>query len=96
VTLADRGVIVNRKLAQYALQRAEARGIPCQIKQPGVGGNDAAAIQHAEDGVSALPISVPVRYLHSPASVMSLSDMSHTIDLIEDLVREMTPKVVKA
>jgi tetrahedral aminopeptidase len=95
LTLADRGVIVNRKLAQYAMRRAEARGIPCQVKQPGVGGNDAAAIQHAQDGVSTLPISVPVRYLHSPASVMSLSDMRHTVDLIEDLVREMTPQAVK-
>ncbi len=95
LTLADRGAISHRGLVQYALERAEARKIPCQLKQPGVGGNDAAAIQHAEAGVPTLSISVPVRYIHSPASVMSLRDMRRSVDLVEVLIREITSPLLK-
>jgi len=95
ITLVDGNTIVNRKLAQFALSRAEACGIPCQIKRPGVGGTDAGAIQHSGSGVPTLPISVPVRYIHSPASVLSLKDMKQTVDLVEDLVRNITPQAIK-
>ncbi len=95
LTLCDRGTIAPRRLVQYALTRAETRGIPCQFKQPGVGGNDAGAIQQSQDGIPTLSISVPVRYIHSPVSVMSLRDMRHSIDLVEDLIREMTPTLLK-
>jgi endoglucanase len=89
ITLLDGNTIVNRKLAQYARDRADACRIPYQIKRPGVGGTDAGAIQHSGTGVPTLPISVPVRYIHSPASVLNLKDVSQTIDLAEDLIREM-------
>jgi len=95
LTLCDRGTIAPRRLVQYALKRAETRGIPCQFKQPGIGGNDAAAIQQSQDGIPTLSISVPVRYIHSPVSVMSLRDMRHSIELVEDLIREMTPTLLK-
>jgi endoglucanase len=88
-------VIVNRDLARYAVERAQKRGIPYQFKRPGVGGTDASAIQRAAAGVAVLPISVPVRYIHSPASVMSLKDMRLTTDLTEDIIREITPQLIK-
>ena len=94
ITLADRGMIVSRKLAQYAVQRAEARGIAYQFKQPGVGGTDASAIQHSGSGIPTLPLSVPVRYIHSPASVMSMKDLRLTVDLAEDLIREISSDVL--
>lgn len=89
LTLLDGNTIVNRKLAQYARDRADACGIPYQIKRPGVGGTDAGGIQHSGSGVPTLPISVPVRYIHSPASVLNLKDVSRTIDLTENIIREM-------
>jgi endoglucanase len=95
ITLVDGNVIVNRKLAKFAQDRAAARGIPCHIKRPGVGGTDAGAIQHSGIGVPTLPVSVPVRYIHSPASVLSLKDVSLTVDLVEDLIRKITPKTIK-
>lgn len=95
ITMLDGGLIVNRKLARFALQRAEENGIACQIKQPGVGGTDGGAIQHSGSGVPTLPISVPVRYIHSPASVLNLNDVQKTIDLIEDLVRKITPQTTR-
>ncbi len=95
LTLVDGGVIVNRKLAEFAMLRAKERGIAYQIKRPGVGGTDAGAIQHAGSGVPTLPISVPCRYIHSPASVLSLKDMRNTVDLVEDLMREINPQIIK-
>ena len=95
ITLADGGVIVNRSLAQFARERAEARGIACQIKRPGMGGTDASAIQRTGAGVPVLPLSVPVRYIHSPASILNLKDVRKTVDLAEDIIREINPQAIK-
>ncbi len=95
ITLVDGNTIVNRQLAQFALKRAKVRGIPCQIKRPGVGGTDAGSIQHSGSGVPTLPISVPVRYIHSPASVLSLKDISQKVDFVEYLVRKINNQAIK-
>lgn len=94
-TLADGNTIVDRRLVEYARNRAEKCGIRYQIKRPGAGGTDAGAIQRSADGVAALPVSVPVRYIHSPASVLSIKDMKQTVDLVEDLIRNITPQAIK-
>jgi putative aminopeptidase FrvX len=90
LSLADRSLIVNRKLVRFAVQRADAIGIPHQFKQPGIGGTDGGAIHKAGEGAPTLPISVPARYIHSPAAVISLSDFNHTINLAEDVMRHVT------
>ncbi len=95
LTLADRGLIVNRKLVQFAVKRADALGIPHQFKQPGVGGTDGGAIHTAGDGAPTLPISVPARYIHSPTAVINLNDFNHTVDLAEDVMRTITADDLK-
>lgn len=87
LSMADRSVIVDRRLVQYAVKRAEKLGIPCQFKQPGIGGTDAGAIHMAREGAPTLPISVPARYIHSPRAVISLADYKKTVDLTEDVIR---------
>lgn len=90
LSLADRNLIVNRKLVQFAVQRADAVGLPYQFKQPGIGGTDGGAIHKEGQGVPTLPVSVPARYIHSPAAVISLADFKHTINLAEDVMKHLT------
>ncbi|MDT8391556.1 MAG: M42 family peptidase [Lentisphaeria bacterium] len=90
LSLADRGLIVNRKLVRFAARRAAALGVPCQFKQPGIGGTDGGAIHKEGEGAPTLPVSVPARYIHSPMAVISLRDFHHTIDLAEDVMRHVT------
>jgi endoglucanase len=61
---------------------AEAEGIPYQFKQPGLGGTDAGAIHLVREGVPSAVVAVPSRYIHSPVSLLSLSDLENTVRLM--------------
>jgi len=95
LTLVDRGLIVNRKLVQFAVRQADSIGIPRQFKKPGIGGTDGGAIGMAGEGVPTLPISVPARFIHSPISIIKLSDFKHSVDLTENVMRNVTLKKIK-
>ncbi|HHY67429.1 MAG TPA: M42 family metallopeptidase, partial [Alicyclobacillus sp.] len=55
----------------------------------GAGGNDAGAIHLTRRGIPTGAISVPVRYIHSPAQIVDLSDYANTIALTEALLRDL-------
>lgn len=74
ISVADRATIYDRELVDHALSLAERRGVAAQVKRYVSGGNDAGKIHKRLCGIKALAISVPTRYLHSPACVATLSD----------------------
>jgi len=82
ITVMDRTVITDPRLVRYFLSKAAAAGIPAQIKQPGVGGTDAGAVQSAHGGVPVAVLSVPSRYIHSPVSLMDLEDLNNLLRLL--------------
>lgn len=61
---------------------AREKGIPAQPKRASTGGNDAGALQTAAGAKPTVVLSVPCRYIHSPASVASLSDIRAQSDLV--------------
>ena len=88
ISIADRATIYDRELVEHALDLAQSRGIKAQIKRYISGGNDAGKIYKRLCGIKTLAISVPTRYLHSPACVASLDDHEAVRDLAEAIVRE--------
>lgn len=89
ITIADRSMVVRPQLV-HALERvAEAQGIPYQHKRPAYGGTDAGAIHTSRVGVLAGSVSVPCRYIHSPLSLLRLSDFDATVRLVTAFVREV-------
>jgi putative aminopeptidase FrvX len=82
ITLMDNRFIADRGLVRLLTETAEAHGIPYQFKQPGVGSTDAGAIHLSKAGVPAAALAVPCRYIHTPASLMSLSDLDHLVALM--------------
>jgi endoglucanase len=56
------------RLVQHFMTTGDALKIPYQIRQPGGGGTNAGGIIPARSGVPTISVSVPARYLHSPAS----------------------------
>lgn len=89
ITIADRSMIVRPQVV-HALERvAEAHDIPYQHKRPAYGGTDAGAIHTSRGGVLAGSVSVPCRYIHSPLSLLSLSDFDATVRLVTAFVREV-------
>jgi putative aminopeptidase FrvX len=64
----------DRRLVELFTTAGDADGIPYQIREPGGGGTDAGAIQLVREGVPVVSVSVPGRYVHSPAAIISRDD----------------------
>ncbi len=95
LTVMDRSFIAHQGFLRHAIRVAEQNGIPYQFKQPGIGGTDSGAIHLSREGVPTIAVSVPCRYIHSPASLMSLEDFQHTITLVRETLRTLTAEVIQ-
>ena len=89
VSFMDNASIANRALFKKALEVGEAEGIAHQVKGSVSGGNDGGAIQRARGGVPTLVLSVPCRYIHSPSSVIKLSDAESQFELCRALLKAL-------
>lgn len=89
VSFMDGASIANRDLFKKALAVGEAEGIAHQVKSSVSGGNDGGAIQRAREGVPVVVLSVPCRYIHSPSTVVKLSDVESQFELCKALLKAL-------
>ena len=82
IAFMDRSMIADRRLVSLLVRTAEERGIPYQFKQAVAGGTDSGAIHLVREGVPAVTVSVPSRYIHAPVSLLSLADFDNTVELM--------------
>lgn len=75
VTFMDRTTIVDREFCRWLYDSAREAGIAVQYKRATTGGNDAGRIHLTRSGVKTASVSVPARYIHSPASLVSEKDI---------------------
>lgn len=78
IYLMDGATIGDRRLVRWLTETAKAEGIPWQYRQPGMGGTDAGSIHRTRAGVPSVSVSVPQRYLHSPAGMVRVDDVINT------------------
>ena len=90
LSVADRSTIYDKALIELALSVAKEENIPVQLKRYVSGGNDAGHIHKSGSGVRCLALSVPTRYLHSPACVASVEDIISSRRLLEALLYRIT------
>lgn len=81
VSFMDRSSIVNSKYHKWLYNTAKENGINVQYKRTTMGGNDAGIIHRTASGILTASLSVPCRYIHSPVSVASLSDINAVYEL---------------
>ena len=79
--------IVNRDLYKWLYELAEKNNIPVQYKTMVAGGNDAGIIHLTNGGVPTMSVSVPCRYLHSPAGLASVDDIKSVKKLCECFIK---------
>ena len=89
VSFMDRRTIYDKEMYRLAFDTAAELGLPCQTKTAVAGGNDAGAIHISGKGVRTLAVSLPCRYLHSPACVIESADLDSTYRLVRELVRRI-------
>jgi|SRR5579859_1169412 len=95
IYLADARTISDRRLVDYLRRLAEDAHLPYQIRQPGGGGTDAGAIQQTRAGVPVVSVSVPARYLHSPAALARTADWENSFRLLTLALERYDARVLK-
>ena len=89
ISYMDGGTIYDRPLFEMLRGLAEDNHIPWQTKEYIAGGNDARTIQRTKTGVRVAAMSAAVRYLHAPASVGSVADFEHMLELTRLFLNRM-------
>jgi putative aminopeptidase FrvX len=83
------------RLVKHFVATGDAQKIPYQIRQPGGGGTNAGGIIPARSGVPTISVSVPTRYLHSPASLIYLKDVRSTVALVRESAARLTTQMLR-
>jgi endoglucanase len=91
IYIADGSTLHDPRLVRFLQEVAASEKIPYQLRQPGGGGTDSAAIQRARAGIPTVSVSVPHRYTHSPVSISRVEDWKHTLALLHAALRRITP-----
>ncbi|WP_029420320.1 M42 family metallopeptidase [Alicyclobacillus macrosporangiidus] len=89
LTLQDGRTLADRRFLEFMIHVAEKHGIPYQFRRVKGGSNDFGAIHRSRAGVTGGSISIPVRYIHAPAQVMSLEDYRNTVRLVQAVLMEL-------
>lgn len=86
ISLVDRTTVYNHEFRNKITSIAEKNGIEYQYRKTSMGGNDSGKIHTTKEGSITSTISVPCRYIHSPASVMSKRDYENTYNLLKEIL----------
>jgi endoglucanase len=95
LTVMDRSLIVHPPLLNFLRQSADQHEIPYQLKTALGGGTDAGGIHITNAGVPSAVISLPCRYIHSPAAYLSRTDYDNALKLIQAALNTLTFEAVK-
>lgn len=90
LTVMDRSAITNPKLLNFFRKTAETHTIPYQLKTQLGGGTDGGAIHITAGGCPTNVISMPCRYIHSPAALLSKTDYHHAVELTKKALEAIT------
>ncbi|MCI9409467.1 MAG: M42 family metallopeptidase [Oscillospiraceae bacterium] len=83
--------VLDRELSQTFKAMAENRGLPYQIEvMSGTTGTNADRFSVNKHGVKVVTLSIPLKYMHTPVEVISLSDVENTAQLIAAYITEVS------
>ncbi|MFD1676332.1 M42 family metallopeptidase [Alicyclobacillus fodiniaquatilis] len=89
LTIQDGQTIADRRFLDFMIEVAKKHDIPYQLRRVKGGSNDYGAIHKVRAGVTGGAISVPVRYIHAPAQIVSLDDYEQSLRLLKAVLREI-------
>ncbi|WP_018248493.1 M42 family metallopeptidase [Orenia marismortui] len=89
LTLRDGSTIVFKAILDRLISVCEEKNIKYQFRKFTKAGTDAGKIHLSKNGIATAIISVPARYIHSPASIINLSDYESTVKLVDEFCKEI-------
>jgi putative aminopeptidase FrvX len=84
----------NPALRDYIINIAREVGIPYQLEVLYGGTTDAMAIAFRREGVSAVALSIPTRYVHSPVELLDVRDAVNAATLLRHVIEKTPPLVI--
>ena len=91
IKVMDSSVICHPQVVAKLEEIAKSQSIPIQRDIMRSGGTDAGAIQNAHYGVKTGGISIPCRYVHTPAETADLEDVQACVRLAAALIQAEAP-----
>nr|WP_240339641.1 M20/M25/M40 family metallo-hydrolase [Halobacillus ihumii] len=86
-----KGAPINRKINQLLEKSASSLNLGLQYElTPRMTGTDADRMRLTGQGVPVSLVSLPLRYMHSPVETVSIKDMEEEIDLLVDMIANLT------
>lgn len=82
IKIKDRSILCHSEVIGLLKESAKRINIPYQLEILESGGSDPGAIHLTAGGIPSGAISIPVRYVHSPAETASLSDIENAVRLL--------------
>lgn len=95
ISILDSASKADRTVVEMLVRSAESRGIKYQFKASTAGGNDAGAIHISNGGIKTATVSVPCRYIHSPACVMHKDDFKSCKDIVRGFLTDCGKDLVE-
>jgi endoglucanase len=91
--LVTRGANINPIVFQMLMAAGEEEGIPYQVEiEGGMTGTDAETMQISRSGMATGLLGVPLRYMHTPCELLSLTDVENCAKLMAAYCRRVTPE----
>ena len=89
IRLHDPSAIMNPRLADLAIETAEAEGINHQVTVRSSGGTDAGSFSMANTGIPCVVLGVSSRYIHSHNAIINIEDYLCMVELAVALVKRI-------
>lgn len=89
VKIMDRSVLCDAYLRDFIEKTAKEYDIPYQPEIMTDGGTDAGKIHMIKSGIKSGGISIPTRYIHSPAEMASVNDIKNCVRLLTAVLNEL-------
>ena len=90
LTVSDSGLITHPKILRWLLDTAEEEKIAIQLESGLMGSTDAARITLTRQGIPSGTISIPTRYIHSPAAVLNIQDIENSAQLAAAAIKKIS------
>jgi endoglucanase len=91
--ILPRGANINPALFDLLADTAVGANVPVQFTGiPRATGTDANVMQISRGGVATALVKIPLRYMHTPVEVLSLSDLDNAVKLIVAALYRITDK----
>lgn len=94
IRLQDPSAIMNPRLAQFAIETAEAEGIPHQVTVRTSGGTDAGSFHLANEGIPSVVLGTPARYIHTHNAIICADDYHAMVALSLAMVKRLNAEAV--